>query len=117
MQEKKYSDDMRNTKTFDSVQTGDKVFVRNSHKDTKLLTNYESEPYMVKAKEGSEVVITSDEGVEKRRNYSFVKPYVKDIMPDAIKVADEPMREVTISSPRPSRVRSTPAKFKDFVLG
>ena len=41
----------------------------------KLEANFESEPYTVQTKEGSEVTVSSKDGVEYRRNSALVKRY------------------------------------------
>ena len=55
------------------VVPGDLVLLKNTKTSGKLEANFESEPYTVQTKEGSEVTVRSKEGVEYRRNSSFVK--------------------------------------------
>ena len=57
------------------VVPGDLVLLKNTKTSGKLEANFESEPYTVQTKEGSEVTVRSKEGVEYRRNSSFVKRY------------------------------------------
>ena len=57
------------------VRSGDLVLLKNTKTSGKLSANFESEPYTVQTNEGSEVTVRSKEGVEYRRNSSFVKPY------------------------------------------
>ena len=57
------------------VMPGDLVLLRNKNTSGKLEANFESEPYTVQTKEGSEVTVRSKEGAKYRRISSFVKPY------------------------------------------
>ena len=54
---------------------GDRVLLKNTKTSGKLDANFESEPYTVQTKGGSEVTVRSKEGVEYRRKSSFVKRY------------------------------------------
>ena len=66
--QKVYADLKHGAKENDIVP-GDQVLLKN------IKANFESEPYMVKAKEGHELTLQSRYGNEYRRNSSFVKPY------------------------------------------
>ena len=93
------------------VSVGQSVLLKSS--DTgKLATKFESEPYKVVNKQGSEVTVQSKEGVEYKRNSSFVKPYEKADNSDMVEEnkLDPP------SESRPSRERKMPAKFNDYVV-
>ena len=57
------------------VVSGDLVLLKNTKTSGKLEAYFESEPYTVQTKEGSEVTVRSKEGVEYRRISSFVKRY------------------------------------------
>ncbi len=113
LQGKEYTDERRNAQPS-SVKTGDEVLVKNEKKDNKLSPNFEKEPWTVKRKEGSEIVIENQDGVEKRRNASFMKPYVKETVGNegAIEMTDGEKVEIK----RPSRERKMPAKFEDYVV-
>ena len=56
------------------VVPGDLVLMKNTKTSGKLEANFESEPYTVQTKGGSEVTVKSREGPEYRRNSSFIKP-------------------------------------------
>ena len=90
-----------------------------------LEANFESEPYTVQTLEGSEVTVRSKEGVEYRRNSSFVKRYnPPGESPEATEAASQeapntlPLEE-SIATSRPRRTVRTvrmPEKYKDYVL-
>ena len=87
-----------------------------------LEANFESEPYTVQTLEGSEVTVRSTEGVEYRRNSSFVKRYnPPGEFPEATEAASQetpntlPL-EKSIATSRPRRTVRTvrmPEKYKD----
>ena len=57
------------------VKSEDLVLLKNTKASGKLSANFESEPYTVQTKEGSEVTVRPKEGIEYRRNSFFVKLY------------------------------------------
>ena len=87
-----------------------------------LEANFEREPYTVQTLEGSEVTVRSKEGVEYRRNSSFVKRYnPPGESPEATEAASQeapntlPLEE-SIATSRPRRTVRMPEKYKDYVL-
>jgi len=74
IQQKRYADEKRHAEPCD-LKPGDKVLLKNTERG-KLSPNFHPEPYTVVSKEGSEVVVESKDGSEKRRHSSFVKPYI-----------------------------------------
>ena len=72
------------------VVPGDLVLLKNTKTSGKLEPNFESEPYTVQTKEGSEVTVRSKERAECSRNSSFVKPYnpLREF-PEATEVASQ----------------------------
>jgi transposase InsO family protein len=97
--EKQYADARRGAKPS-SLKSGDEVLIRNETKHNKLAPNFEPESVVVKRKEGNEVVVETQEGVEKRRNSTFVKPVCQE----------------TVNVDRPRRERKLPGKLDDFVV-
>ena len=71
---KAYADNRRGA-VDNPVMLGDHVLLKNTKTSGRLEANFESEPYTVQTKEGREVTVRSKEGVEYRRNSSFVKRY------------------------------------------
>ena len=76
----------------------------------------------MQTKEGSEVTVRSKEGVEYRRNSSFVKRYnPPGESPEATEAASQevpntlPLEE-SIGTSRPRRTVRMPEKYKDYVL-
>lgn len=55
------------------VMAGDVALMKNTKTFGKLHANFQSEPYTVPTKEGSEVTVWSKEDVEERRNSFFDK--------------------------------------------
>ena len=109
-----------------SIVPGDLVLLKNTKTSGKLEANFESEPYIVQTKEGSEVTVRSKEGVEYRRNSSFDKRYNS---PEEVQEATEgALQEAVTSAPnslppeesvatsRPRRTVRMPGKYKDYVL-
>ena len=58
-----------------TVMPGDEILLKNTKTSGKLEAKLESEPYTVQTKGGREVTVRSKEGVEYRRNSSFIKRY------------------------------------------
>ena len=106
LREKQYADDKRNAMPS-VVQAGDQVLVKKEVKENKLSPQFEVEPCVVKRKEGNEVVVENQQGVEKRRSSQFVKPFVSE---------SKEISEETKVYERPCRERKMPAKFEDFVV-
>lgn len=71
MVHKEHADNKRGA-TESPVAPGDLVLPKNTKTSGKLEANFESEPYTVQTKEGSEVTVRSKEGVEYRRNSALV---------------------------------------------
>lgn len=104
------------------VVPGDLVLLKNTKTSGNLEANLESEPYTVQTKEGSEVTVRSKEGVEYRRNSSFVKRYnPPGESAEATEAAPQevpntlPLEE-SIATSRPKRTVRMPEKYKDYVL-
>jgi len=70
-----YSDKRRHAKISD-IQEGDTVLLQQKP-GNKLTTTYKPELYTVISKRGNEVTIQSSDGVQYRRNITFVKKYVQ----------------------------------------
>ena len=116
------------------VMPGDQVLLKSTKTSGKLEANFESEPYTVQTKEGREVTVRSKEGVEYRRNSSFVKRHnspedtqeltenvsekaVSSAVGEAVSpaVASSTLKESTVTS-RPRQTIRMPEKYKDYVL-
>ncbi|CAH1972262.1 unnamed protein product [Acanthoscelides obtectus] len=70
---KKYSDAKRKAKA-DDIRIGDKVYVKNTVKENKLVPNFNSTPHTVVKKNGSDVQVENDEtGQQYRRNVVHLK--------------------------------------------
>ena len=86
----------------------------------KLDANFESEPYTVRCKNGSEVTEKSKNGVEYRRNSSFVKRYnipgeakelTQDANPETVGAAlGSGLLEDSAVASRPKRTTRMPEK-------
>ena len=108
------------------IVPGDLVLLKNTKTSGKLEANFESEPYTVQTKEGSEVAVRSKEGVEYRRNSSFVKRYntPEEVQETTEGASQEVVTSVPNSLPpgesvaasRPNRTVRMPEKYKDYVL-
>lgn len=70
---KEYGDRLRHARES-TVNVGDKVLIK-STKINKLSTNYDPNIYKVLRREGGEVTVKSKDGVEVKRNVTFVKKY------------------------------------------
>ena len=88
----------------------------------KLEANFESEPYTVQTKEGSEVTVSSKDGVEYRRNSALVKRYnPPGELPETTKAISQettntlPLEESIVTS-RPRQTVRMPEKYKNYVL-
>jgi hypothetical protein len=57
------------------IKTGDIVLVKNAKPKNKLSPMFEDALYKVKNKDGNEVVVESEDGVQYRRNSAHVKRY------------------------------------------
>ena len=137
---KLYADNRRNAKDSD-IQVGDTVLVKRDQK-SKLDTPFRSEPFQVVDKTGSSITVESPQGVRYKRNTSFVKRYHQPLenepdlepanpisetnAPEVVEQAEKRETPVTTldesATPtpireRPVRIRQTPAKLKDYVLG
>ncbi len=140
IQQKMHADRQAGSES-DDLKPGDKVLLKNTETG-KLSPNFHPEPYTLVSKEGSEVVVESKEGVETRRNSSFVKPYIspkeeegetetddcgeerreiilEDDELDAPRNENQTNADVTdtpVQLRRSTRQRTLPSKFKDYVL-
>ena len=91
---KAYADNRRGA-VENPVMPGDQVLLKNTKTSGKLEANFESKPYTVQTKEGREVTVRSKEGVEYRRNSSFVKRYN---LPEDTQELTENVSEKAVSS-------------------
>lgn len=69
---KTYADNRRGV-AKNPVMAGDVALMKNTKTFGKLHANFQSEPYTVPTKEGSQVTVWSKEDVEERRNSFFDK--------------------------------------------
>lgn len=137
MKGKFYSDTKRHAKE-NPLQIGESVLVK-AQKTDKLSTNFDPVPRKVINREGSEVTVQSEDGVQTKRHLTAVKKFLeeeKDSEREEEKVRSEDNQnevrnednqkqigkeeesdiEIQVRN-RPCRIRKTPSKFKDFVVG
>ena len=118
--------DSRRGAADNPVMPRDQALLKNTKAVGKLEANFDSEPYTVQSKEGSEVTVRSKEGVEYRRNGSFVKRYnppenSKELTENT---SEEPVSptvtsstlEESVATSRPQRTINMPQKYKDYAL-
>lgn len=105
---KLYSDTKRGAK-ISEVTPGSKVLLKNTKERGKLTTNFETIPYTVKQRNGNELVVSSKDGAEYRRNASFVKAYVdsQDSAEPVVPVATNIQKTVTCKLAIPSPKKDT----------
>ena len=129
-----YADNKRNA-VESTIQTGDKVLMRQEKKN-KLSTTFKSEPFTVIQKNGNQIVIRADSGVQYKRNVTHVKklmeqePMVKQDELEqelSVPINDSQMvdgemdgdREIMPEQGiirRSMRTKTLPAKFADYVM-
>ena len=64
-----------------TVEVGGQFLLKNTKEQGKLASKYESSPYPVSGKEGTELTLKSQTGDEYRSNSSFVRPcYERDMV-------------------------------------
>ena len=89
-------------------------------KENKLSTTYGALPYTVSKKHGNEVVVSSPEGVNVRRNVADVKKYLRGDTTGDEQVAEDDSSEENntgrITEPQgiPVRERRPPEYLKDY---
>ena len=113
-----YADKKRRAQESD-LELGDQVLLKQK-KDNKLSTRFESVPYNVSGRYGSEVVVTSPEGVNYMRNVTDVKKYLREAKTtekqatghDAIK--ESVTKRVAEPPGRPTRERKLPEYLNDY---
>ena len=128
-----------------TVEVGGQVLLRNTKEQGKLASKYESSPYTITGKEGTELTLKSQTGDDYRRNSSFVRPYYERDMVDVTEqgldrdqtgteeqslnreptgkpptnstsdIAGSPSISTPVKT-RPCRVTKRPAKLSDFVV-
>ena len=126
------------------VLPGELVLLKSTKTSGKLSTNFEHTPFTVEKKEGQELTVRSPDGVEYRRNSSFVKPYTptegitssmvnqRSSVPHCAETggsqANTPRKSPSMSTPMktpnlgsPHRTRSkrlvkVPVKYQDYVV-
>ena len=119
---KTYADNRRGA-AKNPVMLGDRVLLKTTKTFGKLNV---SEPWKVQTKEGSEVTVRSKEGVEYRRNSSFVERYnqPENVQESATTGNEEPVNPAPVSSNSeeivatsgPRRTVGMPEKYKDYKL-
>ena len=119
---KTYADNRRGA-AKNPVMPGDRVLLKTTKTFGKLNV---SEPWKVQTKEGSEVTVRSKEGVEYRRNSSFVERYnqPENVQESATTGNEEPVNPAPVSSNSeeivatsgPRRTVGMPEKYKDYKL-
>ena len=113
-----YADKKRRAQESD-LELGDQVLLKQK-KENKLSTTFEGVPYNVSGRYGSEVVVTSPEGVNYRRNVTDVKKYLREAETtekqatghDAIE--ESVTKRVAEPPGRPTRERKPPEYLKDY---
>ena len=116
---KKYAD-MRRGAKVSTVTPGEQVLLKNQAQG-KLDPKFESEPYQVTSKQGSEVTVEKD-GVEYRRNVAHTKSVTPSldmlpVEPNSV-ITEKPL--VPIGTPvrnRPQSKVKLPGKFQGFEMG
>ena len=122
------------------VLPGGQVLPKNTKTSGKLSTNFEHTPFTIEKKEDQELTVRSPDGVECRRNSSFVKPYTategttsatvnqRSSVPDCAETgglqANTPRKSPSMSTPMktpnlgsPHRTRSKRlVKYQDYVV-
>ena len=133
MKAKLYADKRRNAEIIELVP-GDEVLLK-QNKENKLSTRFEPVPYQVVGKENNSVVVESPQGAQYRRNITHVKKYQTppNLPPNKPEGSDQTIGSATetphkegaikpspvkesLAVTRPTRVRSAPKRFDDFVL-
>ena len=135
--------DSRREAVLSPVLPGEQVLLKNTNTSGKLSTNFEHTPFTIEKKEGQELTVRSPDGVEYRRNSSFVKPYTptegttsstvnqqRSVGPDCAETggsqANTPRNSRSMSTPKtlnlgsPHRAKSkrlvkVPVKYQDYV--
>lgn len=113
-----YAEEKRRARESDP-EPGDLVLLK-QRKENKLSTTYGALPYTVSKKHGNEVIMSSPEGVNVRRNVADVKKYVRgDTTGDEQVAEDDPSEEdntgrITEPQGRPVRERRPPEYLKDY---
>ena len=122
MKGKLYADARRGA-TPNPLAVGDKVLVK-AQKANKLTPNFVPTPQKVVGREGSEVTIESDKGVQLKRHLTAVKEFEEPVELELANGSATPASEVPATPrERPAtpvrrsrRERRLPEKLKDFVL-
>ena len=123
-----YADGKRKANSSE-VETGDQVLLKNQ-KTNKLSPNFCPEPFEVVNKDGGEVTVRSEQGVETKRNVALVRKYKSDknvnttedddIAENASGENELTTRREVLQSPttseRPRRKIQKPERLKDYVL-
>ena len=128
---KLYVDNRRHA-SYSEVALGDEVLLKQDKTD-KLSTTFNATPHKVIAKSGNSVVVESPSGARYNRNTTHLRKFVpRDVEPTSSVPEQSEETEVTMDtpvsvtngdimdthadSPRPTRMRKTPEKLKDYVL-
>ena len=127
---KDYSDSKRKAVLSDIVP-GDKVLVK-QNRENKLSPSYRPEPMTVTNKQGSNVTVETNDGVQYDRNVTHVKKFVEkpsseqtssdqsvDTDTDYDLCAPTETEHTDVSDEahvRPQRTKKIPVRFKDYVM-
>ena len=129
---KDYSDTKRKA-VLNDIVPGDKVLVKQS-RENKLSPNYRPEPMTVTNKQGSNVTVETNAGVQYDRNVTHVKKFVEktsleqsssdqsvdvdtDYMYDSCAPTETEHTDVTDEAYiRPQRTKKIPVRFKDYIM-
>lgn len=91
------------------IEVGDQVLTKRLKKDNKLEAHFSPEEFEVVKKQGADVIIRSKESGKKfRRNVAHLKKFGPSNKP-VQQLEEEELQ------PRPSRERSEPSRYKDFI--
>ena len=113
-----YADEKRRAQES-GIELGDHVLLKQK-KENKLSTTFEDVPYKVSRKYGNEVVVTSPEGANLRRNVTEVKKYLREADATDEQAAEDGVTEGDITGKtaepreRPTRERKLSDYLNDF---
>jgi transposase InsO family protein len=125
LKEKIYSDRKRQAADR-QIKTGDIVLVKNAKPKNKLSPMFEDALYNVLNKDGNEVTVESEDGVQYRRNSAHVKRYETEecLNPEPVDAEKTSTRENGVSCEqrpeqtlvRPRRDCRPPKRFDEYLL-
>ena len=113
---KEYADKARQASER-SIEKGDMVLIQNTKPKNKLATTFENALYKVKNKNGNEVTVESEDGVEYRRNSAHVKKYeTEETVNDERGVTEDLEGEKEPEHGRIKRKCRVPKRFDDYLV-